>query len=318
MLKDKKVLVTGGAGFIGSHLVNELEKYDCEIIVFDNFSSGHIGNTNSFGERVKVINGDLRDISKIKEACQGINYVFHLAAMPFIPDCYKDAEGFITSNINGTFNLLNSILDQNITCFVNISTSEIYGSALYVPMDEKHPTLPHSTYAASKLAAENIVYTMHKEHGFPIKIIRCFNTFGPRDSHPRIIPEIIKQFVKNKELKLGNINSTRDMLYVKDTAKGLIKAALSDKSNGEIINLGTGVETPINSLIPIIQQILGAEFLPVTIEQDRLRPLDVDRLCADNNKAKLLLEWQPEYSLESGLRETIEWYKKEGSWVWEK
>lgn len=318
MLSNSTILITGGGGFLGSHLTEELiRRYpNSKVKILDNFSSckkDYVQNTGA-----EIIEGDVRNFNLVSSAVKDADVVFHLAAQPFIPDCYQNPEEFITTNINGTFNLIRAVRGIDLKSFILMSTSEVYGTAQYVPIDEKHPTVPHSTYAAAKLAAENIGFTLYKEHYYPLTIIRSFNFYGPRDTHPRIIPELLKQFTKENKLNLGNINATRDFLYVKDVANGLIAAAQCKKAIGETINLSTGIETPLRELINIISEHMNKESFAINVERARLRPLDVNRLCGNNAKAKALLEWTPSYSLQQGLKETIEWYSREKEWVWEK
>jgi dTDP-glucose 4,6-dehydratase len=318
MLSNDTILVTGGAGFIGSHLVEELRKKysEAKIIVLDNFSSGHPDNIKHVKD-IELIECDLRDVAKLNKIVKNVTVIFHLAAQAFIPYCYKDPDEFVTSNILGTYNLIRAAQKVNLRSFVNVSTSEVYGTTQQFSISEDHPTRPHSTYATTKLAAENLAYTMYKEHYFPLVIIRPFNTYGPRDSFPRIIPEVVKQFTKSSELNLGNINSTRDFMYVRDTARGLIRAAETPRAIGRVMNIGTGVETSMKNLIKLISQLMDKTDYHFNIESSRLRPLDVDRLCANVHLSTDILRWKPHVDLETGLKETIAWYKENKRWIWE-
>ena len=318
MLSEDRILVTGGAGFIGSHVVELLRKKypNSQIVVLDNMVHGHTGNLEGI-DNIEVINEDLVDYSAVKKAMDGVNVIFHLAAQPFIPTCYQNPEIFITSNINGVFNLVKAFKDQIIKSFVHISTSEVYGTAQYIPIDERHALSPHSTYAASKVAAENIIFTLHKEQNFPLAIVRPFNTYGPRDTHPRIIPEIITQFSKSNILNLGNIEATRDFTYVEDIAKGIVLAAEKQIANGEKINICSCNEISMRELISTIAKLMNREEYKINISKTRLRPLDVDRLFGYNAKSKRLLDWEPKHSLKEGLKKTIDWYKEKGPWIWE-
>lgn len=318
MLRDDSVLVTGGAGFIGSHLVEQLRKKypNARIISLDNFSAGFENNLKHI-KNIESINCDIRDEKKIREIVKRADVVFHLAAQAFIPYCYQDPKEFITTNILGTYNLIMSARKSNIKSFVFVSTSEVYGTTREFSISEDHSTRPHSTYATTKLAAENLAYTLYREQYIPLVIIRPFNTYGPRDSHPRIIPEIIKQFSNSSELNLGNINATRDFMYVEDTAHALIKAAETPRAIGEIINIGSGTETSVKTLIQIIAELTSKEKYKVNIKSNKLRPLDVDRLCAEISKSKEILKWEPKISLLEGLKKTIEWYGKQKVWNWE-
>ena len=223
-LKEMRVLVTGGAGFIGSEVVSQLLTSGAYVTILDNFSSGKKQYLPKSNKKFKVIKGDIRDKKSVKKAVTDQEAVIHLAALPFIPDSFYYPGDFFDVNTNGSVNMLwNSIKSRSVETFVQVSTSEVYGSARYVPMDENHPTTPHSTYAVSKLAGDQATFTLHKENGFPSVIIRPFNSYGPRFTEPYIIPEIMGQILNNpKEITLGNVNTTRDFTYVQDTASAII------------------------------------------------------------------------------------------------
>jgi len=306
-LEDARVLVTGGAGFIGSEVVKQLVDRGSYVTVLDNFSSGKQDYIIK-SEKVKVINGDVCDEELVPGIVKDVEYIIHLAALPFIPDCYQHPQEFFKINTNGTLNLAyNSIKSESLERFVFISTSEVYGTAQYVPMDEAHPTLPHSTYAVSKLAADRAIYTIHKEQGLPGVIIRPFNSFGPNITQPYIIPEIIMQLRNGANiLTLGNIESSRDFTYVSDTARGMILALIHKGAIGETINLGSGMDIKIKDLAYLIAKVMGKD-IEIRIDKSRYRPFDVNRLYAGNQKAKDILGWEPKYSIEEGLRRTVEW-----------
>ncbi len=215
--KDKRILVTGGAGFIGSEVVSQLVKKNATVTVLDNFSSGKKQYLPK-KKNLKIIKGDITDEKIIRRSVKDQEFVIHLAALPFIPDSFYYPADFFNVNTTGSVNLLwESVQSKTVTRFVHISTSEVYGSAQHVPMDENHPTNPHSTYAVSKLAGDRVAFTLHKENGFPVVIIRPFNSYGPKYTQPYIIPEIMNQLLNgNKELMLGNISATRDFTYVSD------------------------------------------------------------------------------------------------------
>ena len=322
--EGKEILVTGGAGFIGSEVARTLfrECKDITVRIFDDFSYGSLFNLRdlleSKHERLHITKGDLTDKASVRRAVKNANVIIHLAAHAFIPECYDHPENFVNSNIIGTFNLLTSILNSKIEGFVHVSTCEVYGTAEYLPIDENHPTRPGSTYAASKLAAENLVLTLHKERDIPAVILRPFNTYGPRDSHPRVIPEIISQLFRGNILRLGNISPTRDFSFVSDIARGIIKAATTNEGVGDIINLGSGKGTCIKELIDLIADIMKVDRYRVVVDKKRLRPCDVERSFANTAKAGRLLNWKPITSLRKGLEKTIEWYQKNGAkWRWE-
>ena len=305
----RMVLVTGGAGFIGSEVVNQLSNFGAKVTVLDNFISGKKEYLKNLD--VEIIHADVCDKRAVFDIVKDQEIVFHLAALPFIPDCYLGPEEFFRINTMGTVNLLwEAIQSESVKKFIHVSTSEVYGTARYVPMGEDHPLLPHSTYAVSKLAAEKAVFTMHKEQGFPVVIIRPFNSYGPRITQPYIIPEIITQLLQGDSLKLGNIESSRDFTYVEDTAKGIELAAVKRQVVGEIINIGSGKDYKIKELAMIIAKILGKKnTAKITLDEGRLRPYDVDRLTCKNEKARKLLGWQPKISVEDGLKRTVDWVK---------
>jgi len=306
-MAEKRVLVTGGAGFMGSEVVRQLVHQNADVTVLDDFSSGKMDYIEKF-DGVKVIKGNVCDDETVSEGLVDQESVIHLAALPFIPDCYYHPEEFFKVNAMGTVKMMQeSIRSETVEKFVHISSSEVYGTAKYVPMDEDHPTLPHSTYAVSKLAADRAIFSMHKEHGFPAVIIRPFNSYGPNITQPYIVPEIALQLLSPSDsVQLGNAGSSRDFTYVEDTARGIIMALTSSNAAGETMNLGSGRDVEIRELVFLMAKLLGKQ---VKIERDstRLRPYDVDRLLCDSGKAKKMLGWQPEVSFEDGLKRTIKW-----------
>lgn len=308
-LKGKKILVTGGAGFIGSEVVRQLSSRESRILVFDNFSSGRKKYVQNL-PNVKLVKGDISKKPQVQKITKDVDYILNLAALPFIPDSFFYPDEFFKVNTIGTINLvMASMKSKRLKRFVHISSSEIYGSAKKIPMSEDHPTLPHSTYATSKLAGERAVYTLHKEHGFPAIIIRPFNSYGPRITQPYIIPEIITQFMKGSlSIKLGNVKSTRDFTYVSDTARAIIYSLTSKNSLGETINVGSGNSIKIKDLAALIAKIMNKKF-SIKIDKKRLRPYDVENLICDNTKARRLLKWKPLVSIEEGLTNTINWMK---------
>ena len=309
--QDKRVLVTGGAGFIGSEVVSQLLTNGYFVTILDNFSSGKKQYLPKSNKKLKVIKGDIRDKKSVKKAVTDQEVVIHLAALPFIPDSFYYPGDFFDVNTNGSINMLwNSIKSRSVETFVQISTSEVYGSAQYVPMDENHPTTPHSTYAVSKLAGDQATFTLHKENGFPSVIIRPFNSYGPRFTEPYIIPEIMGQILNNpKEISLGNVNTSRDFTYVQDTASAIIKSIIEKKANGEIINVGSGTEISILNLAKKILKIAKIKT-KIKYDKNRERPYDVNRLNCNNEKAKKILKWSPKISMDKGLSQTFSWATK--------
>ena len=308
--KNKTFFVTGGAGFIGSEVTRQISKFGGHIIVYDNFSSGKKSYLKNI-PNVKIVNGDIKNKSLLSKSMKNCDYVINLAAYPFIPDSYHYPQEFFDVNTNGSLNVILEAKNlKKIKNFVHISTSEVYGTSKINPMNEDHPTLPHSTYAVSKLAADRAIFTIHKEHNFPAVVIRPFNSYGPRVTQPYIIPEIILQILNgNKILKLGNIESSRDFTFVSDTARGIISSLFVDKAIGETINLGSGQTYKIKHIAKTVSSILDKK-ISISIDKKRVRPFDVNLLICDNKKAKKLLTWEPETSFRSGLEQTIRWAKE--------
>ena len=310
-LKDKEVLITGGCGFIGSEIVKQLSLIGANVTILDNLSSGKEKYIEKFSN-VKLIIGDLVDYDLVKDVVKNKEYIINAAALPFIPDSFHIPKKFFEVNVNGTINIaLATIKEKKAKRFVHISSSEIYGTAKYTPMDENHPTTPQSTYAVSKLAGERVVFTMHKEHNFPAVIIRPFNSFGPNITQPYIIPEIISQIERSDVIKLGNLNAKRDLTYVSDTVNGIILSLVKEGIVGEVINIGSQRSYSIKDLVNLISEIMGKK---VSIETDssRFRPYDVDTLVCNFDRANRLLGWKPEITVREGLEATIEWVKNNG------
>ena len=308
--RDKAILITGGAGFIGSEAVNQLLNEGAKVTVFDNFSSGKKHYLPKGNKKLRIIKGDITNERAVINVTKDQEIVLHLAALPFIPDSFYYPVDFFKTNTIGSMHVFwSAVKSKTVETVVNISTSEIYGSAQYTPMDENHPTSPYSTYAVSKLAADRAAFTLHKENGFPVVILRPFNTFGPRYTEPYIIPEIIGQLLRGtKELNLGNVNSTRDFTFVSDTVNGMISAAKEKKAVGEIINIGSQNEIRIGDLVTKLSKIAKIKT-KIKRDESRLRPYDVNRLVCNNKKAQQLLKWKPRISVDKGLKITYDWAK---------
>jgi len=315
MVMKKKVLVTGAGGFIGSHLTEELVACGYQVKAFIHYNSRNSWgwlDSSVYKKQIEVISGDIRDADIVRYAMDDVEIVFHLAALIGIPYSYYSPEAYVDTNIKGTLNILQSALDFGVKKVVLTSTSEIYGTAQFVPITELHPINPQSPYAASKSAADFLGITFYKSFNLPVVIVRPFNTFGPRQSARAIIPTIITQILAGrKRVKLGSLGPTRDLTYVEDTVKGFIRAGESKNGIGEVINLGNRSEISIRDLVYLIAKVMG---ISVEIQEDtarkRPRKSEVDRLMADNSKAKRLLKWSPRHSLEQGLKKTIEWFKE--------
>jgi len=309
-LENKEVLITGGCGFIGSEIVRQLSTIGANVTIIDNLSSGKQEYIEEI-PNVKLINANIVNEDAVKSIVKDKEYIINNAALPFIPDSYYVPKKFFDVNVNATINLaLAAIKEKKVKRFTHISSSEIYGTAKTIPMDENHVTLPQSTYAVSKLAGERVVFTMHKEHHLPAVIIRPFNSYGPNITQPYIIPEIITQILKGDKVKLGNINAKRDFTYVSDTARAIILSLVTDGIIGEVINVGSQRSYSIKELVNLISEIMGKK-VSIEMETSRFRPYDVDVLICNYERANRLLNWKPEISIRQGLKETIEWIKKE-------
>ncbi len=310
VLKNKEILVTGGCGFIGSEIVKQLSLLGANVTIIDNLSSGKERYIQGFSN-VKLITADLLDDHAIESVVKDKEYVINNAALPFIPDSYYMPKKFFDVNVNATISLALAVIkEKKAKRFVHISSSEIYGTARYTPMDENHQTTPQSTYAVSKLAGERVVFTMHKEHNLPAVIIRPFNSFGPNITQPYIIPEIIRQMEKNDVIKLGNLNAKRDLTYVTDTARGIILSLVKEGVIGEVINIGSQRSFSIKDLVSLISEIMDKK-VSVEVDPSRFRPYDVDTLICNYERATKLLGWKPEITIKEGLEKTVEWAKKE-------
>jgi NAD dependent epimerase/dehydratase len=312
-LEEKNVLVTGAGGFIGSHLVERLANLNNQVKCFVRYNSRNDwGLIDKLSEEIKdkleVIPGDLKDGNFLKIIVKDVDVIFHLGAIIAIPYSYLHPKETFETNILGTLNVLTAAKENNVEKIVHTSTSEVYGTAQYVPIDEKHPLCGQSPYSASKIGADKIAESFYLSYGLPIAIIRPFNTFGPRQSSRAVIPAIITQALINDRISLGSTHPTRDFTYVTDTVDGFIKIAESTKSIGEVINTGSNYEISIrdlaNKIISLIDREVRLDFDP-----NRIRPSksEVDRLWADNTKAKKLIGWEPKISLDQGLKNTIKW-----------
>ena len=314
----KTIFITGASGFIGSHLTEQLIKkgYAVKALVpYDiNSSVGWLKNIKS--KSLKIIHGDICDENFLYRNTKNIDYIIHLAALISIPYSYESPKSFIKSNIEGTYNILEVSRRNNIKKVIHTSTSEVYGSAQYSPIDEKHPLNPQSPYAASKVSADCLALSYYKSYNLPVTIIRPFNTFGPRQSSRAVISSVISQCLLNeKKIQVGNINTKRDFTFVSDTVNGYVKAIeAKQKIEGEIINLGTGKTVKIKDIIETVCDILKIKP-KIVIDKKRFRPIksEVNLLISNNKKAKKMLRWKPEYlgkkGLENALRKTITWFK---------
>lgn len=318
-LTGKKILVTGADGFIGSHLTEALVAagYDVRAFVFYNsFGSwGWLDHSDpNIQQSLDIFMGDVRDPNGVRTAMQNCDIVLHLAALIGIPYSYHSPDTYIDTNIKGTLNILQAARDLNISKVVHTSTSEVYGTAKYVPIDEDHPLQGQSPYSASKIGADQLAMSFYASFQTPVSIVRPFNTYGPRQSARAVIPTVITQIANGMEnLKLGDLTPTRDFNFIDDTVRGFIAAAESDNASGETINIGSGYDISIGDTVKLISELMDANTT-ISCDEQRVRPAnsEVYRLCADNTKAQNLLDWKPKYAdldgLKSGLLKTIQWF----------
>lgn len=318
-LRNKKILVTGADGFIGSHLTEELVKkgYDVRaFVLYNSFNSwGWLDHTEKrIKDNVEVILGDIRDPYGVKQAMKGCDIVLHLAALIAIPYSYHSPDTYIDTNVKGTLNVVQAARELQIEKVVHTSTSEVYGTAKFVPITEEHPLQGQSPYSASKIGADQIAMSFYTSFNTPVSIIRPFNTYGPRQSARAVIPTIITQIASgHPTIKLGSLQTTRDFNFIKDTVAGFIATMDSSKSIGEVINIGSNYEVSIGDTVKVIADIMQAQ-VEVLSEEERMRPekSEVGRLWADNAKASKLLNWSPQYGglegFRRGLLETVDWF----------
>jgi dTDP-glucose 4,6-dehydratase len=315
-LARSKVLVTGAGGFIGSHLCELCLKEGAEVRAFVHYNSrSDWGMLEDLGKRdlenIEVIMGDLRDPERVRKAVRGCHRVFHLGALIGIPYSYLNPADVIQTNIMGSLHVLQAGLEYGVERLIQTSTSEVYGTAKYVPMDEKHPLNPQSPYAASKVGSDKLAESFYRTYGLPVVILRPFNTYGPRQSPRAVIPTIIVQALQSLPVYLGNLKSKRDLTFVKDTARGFIAASTAAKIEGETIQLGSQREYSISELVGMVGAILGKR-LKVVSDDVRRRPKksEVERLFASNQCAGESLHWKPEVSLMDGLEKTVRWFRR--------
>ena len=312
--KNKKVLITGAGGFIGSHLAERLVELGASVRALVHYNAlGTWGwlDQSPVKNRLEVVAGDICDRDSVCRAVEGREIVFHLAALIAIPYSYQAPASYIRTNIEGTLNVLQAARDAKVKRVIHTSTSETYGTAQYVPIDEKHPLQGQSPYSASKIGADKIAEAFHLSFVVPVVTVRPFNTFGPRQSARAIIPAIITQLLAGKKVKLGNVTPTRDLNYVADTVEGFVLAASTPTAVGRTINIGSGREISILDLSQMIARLIKKQ-LKIETEKQRVRPgaSEVERLLADNRLARELLGWEPRVGLEDGLKRTIEWMRQ--------
>jgi NAD dependent epimerase/dehydratase len=319
-MTSQKIFITGADGFIGSHLTEKLVRlgYNVRALAqYNSFNSyGWLDNIpNELNSEFEKVLGDIRDKNHMENLIKDCDVVFHLASLIGIPYSYNAPYSYIDTNVNGTLNILQACLNNNIDKLIHTSTSEVYGTAEFVPITEQHPLKGQSPYSASKIAADQIAYSYFASYKLPLTICRPFNTYGPRQSMRAIIPTVIVQVLRNKdEIFLGSLTPTRDLNYVDDTVNGFVASLLSENNIGETINIGSNFEINMKDVVDIIVSLSGKK-IKITQEKLRMRPenSEVDRLWADNSKAKTMLDWSPQYSGLDGFREgiekTFEWFQ---------
>jgi NAD dependent epimerase/dehydratase len=311
MWKNRRVLVTGAGGFIGSHLAERLVELGAKTRCFLRYNSqGTVGWLSDSPARseLEIVHGDIRDSESVFRAVQDVEVVFHLAALIGIPYSYRSPRSYVETNVEGTLNVLEAARQCGVQRLVCTSTSEVYGSAQYVPIDENHPLQGQSPYSATKIGADKLAESYYRSFGLPVSIARPFNAYGPRQSARAVIPAVITQALAHSAVKLGNLDTTRDFNFVSDTVDGFFAIAESPGTVGKTLNIGSGVEISIRELAEIIFGLIGARC-EMEIEEERLRPeaSEVERLCANSEAMKQLTRWRPKVSLKHGLARTIEW-----------
>lgn len=314
-LSGKTVLVTGAGGFIGSHLVEKLIEKNCRVKAFVHYNSKNQWGwleSSSQKDSIQIYAGDIRDYDSVKDSMRGIQVVFHLAALIGIPYSYVSPLAYIKTNIEGTYNIMQAAKELGTERVIHTSTSEVYGTACYVPIDEIHPLQPQSPYSASKIGADNISLSFYNAFNLPLVIARPFNTYGPRQSARAIIPTVITQILTGKKvISLGNLTPTRDLNFVLDTVNGFVNIAEADNLIGQTVNIGSGSEISIGELVRFIAGLMKTE-ISIVQENQRIRPgkSEVERLLCNNQRIKEYTQWNSQYSLEEGLSITIDWLKE--------
>ena len=317
-MTPSSVLVTGAGGFIGSHLTELLVEQGHRVRALVHYNSRNAWGwleDSPVAKDIEVIAGDVRDFDGVYRSMKGCHAVFHLAALIGIPYSYESPLAYVRTNIEGTYNILETARQLSVDEVIVTSTSETYGTAQYVPVDERHPLVGQSPYSATKIGADQLALSYHRSFGLPVKVVRPFNTYGPRQSARAIVPAIAVQILAgNREIRLGSLSPTRDLTFVKDTARGFEEIFRSEASRGEITNVGTNTEISVAELVDTIARLVGVE-VTVLPETQRARPpaSEVERLRCDNAKILRLTGWRPLHTLEQGLRETLEWLQQHQS-----
>jgi len=308
-----KVLVTGADGFIGSHLVELLVSRGYQVKALSQYNSfnnwGWLEDI-SCSDKIEVLSGDVRDSHYCREITRGVDAIYHLAALVAIPYSYITPKSYVDTNVTGTLNICQAALENKVRRVLHTSTSEVYGTAQYVPIDERHPLQPQSPYSASKIAADAMALSFHNSFGLPVTIVRPFNTYGPRQSARAVIPTIITQIASGKkEIKIGDVSPTRDFNYVEDTCRGFVELAECERSIGQTVNVGSNFEISIADTLALIKELMGSD-VDFSMDEQRVRPKgsEVFRLWCDNSKLRELTGFAPRFTIRDGLRQTIDWF----------
>jgi nucleoside-diphosphate-sugar epimerase len=319
-LRGRSVLVAGGAGFVGSALVRELIDDGARVVVLDNFLHGTLENLREIRDRVEIVSGDVLDCWRLSETFRqfGIEYVFNCVGDTYVPAAYDVPRRFFEINVEGNLNLLTASKQFGVKRMLYVSSTEVYGEATTDKVSEESLLAPLNTYAVSKTASDRLCFTFHKEHGTPVVIARIFNTYGPRETEPYVIPEIITQLDKGNVVELGNIKAERDFNYVHDTARWLIDLLRSDVPDGEAVNVGSGRVYSIEWLTHTIARIMGVKDVEIVQAPSRIRRMDIERFCCDNSRLKKYIDATPTVEIEEGLQRTVDWFRSHGRrWSWE-
>jgi nucleoside-diphosphate-sugar epimerase len=312
------VLVAGGAGFVGSALVRVLSESGARVVSFDDYSTGSPANLPDHPQ-VEIVEGDARDAFRLVRVMRrsGVRFVFNCIGDTFVPEAYEFPLRFFERNTLSALNVLRAASETDVERVLYVSSTEVYGETGAELTDESWALQPVNTYAVSKLAADRLCLTYYLEHGLPTVVARIFNCYGPRATHPYVIPEIISQLSQGSQLRLGNIDSERDFTFVDDTARALVALMDSDLAGGEVVNVGSGQAHSVSSLVDRLATIMGVPDVRVEVDPARLRRQDILRFCADNGKLRRVTGWEPRLSLEEGLTRTVEWFREHDCrWSW--
>ncbi len=319
-LEGQVALVAGGAGFVGSQVVRELAGLGAQVVVLDSLLNGARAHVEGLGDGVRFVLGDALDAWRLSKVFRDVRpaYVFNLIGDTFVPSSYDAPKRFFQINVECNLNLLMACHQFGVKRMLYVSSTEVYGEARVTPMDETHPLDPVNTYAVSKLAADRLCSTFHKEHGVPVVIARIFNAYGPRATAPYVIPEIIRQLTKGPTVTLGNVDAKRDFTFVADTARALASTIVSAIPDGDVVNVGSNHAWSVRELVALIGRLMGMPQVDIQTDARRLRRNDIAMFQCDASKLHAATGWSPSVGIEEGLSRTIDWYRAHGNrWLWE-